>query len=195
MTEIDPLYRIFMPHEDPMVVARVASVLAIFPKDSLQRIAAMGVRIRILAAEQRYDEVSSTLRAAGDALDRWPVLPSGLFVPSERTVYLRSLACRTITHEFGHVYDFLFGNGVYLSSYDLAVQTAFATAQRFVTPYAAVRIDEYFAEAVRAFFGGKLEVSGQRRVTRRHLRACDPRLERILADLFSAENATPLKKY
>ncbi len=59
----------------------------------------------------------------------------------------------TIAHEFGHAIDLSLGGESYYSDRDPEIAAAFTSARHFVTPYAASRIDEYFAESVRAYVG------------------------------------------
>jgi hypothetical protein len=47
--------------------------------------------------------------------------------------------------KFGHALDCALGGGVYRSGYDSDIRKAFAAAKDFVTVYAAVGRDEYFA--------------------------------------------------
>jgi hypothetical protein len=89
-----------------------------------------------LAEGEKYADVSAVLQQRNIDVDTWPVPPAGLFVVDERCVYLRSFSDMTIAHEFGHAIDCALGNGTYLSERDTAIRHAFATATRFVTPYA-----------------------------------------------------------
>jgi hypothetical protein len=85
--------------------------------------------------------------------------------------------------------DCALGGGVYLSSVDPRVRTAFERASAFVTPYAASGLDEYFAEAVRAWVEANDPHSLWPRATRARLAAVDPAMHAIVASLFANELA------
>ncbi len=69
------------------------------PIPLLERLVAVGCRVRPLTRNERYRDVSPALRRLGVDVDAWPVPPAGLFVVEERTVYLRSFTPMTIGHE------------------------------------------------------------------------------------------------
>ena len=91
----------------------------------------------------------------------------------------------TVAHEFGHALDCALGGGVYRSGIAPAVREAFARATRFVTPYAATGLDEYFAEGLRAYVEINDAGSPWPRATRARLAAIDPGLHAYIAALFS----------
>ncbi len=95
----------------------------------------------------------------------------------------------TVAHEFAHALDCALGGGVYLSSVDPRIRRAFDGATAFVTPYAASGIDEYFAEALRAWVECNDPQSLWPRATRARLRSIDPRMAAIVASLFTHELA------
>ena len=77
------------------------------------------------------------------------------------------------------------GDGVYRSGFDPQIRAAFAAARSFVTPYAASGLDEYFAECVRAYADVLNDVdSPSPNATRERLRACDPAMHAIVAEIF-----------
>jgi len=121
------------------------------PRRAIEIAVKDGIRMHVLAISERYTAVSPTLERRGIDVDAWPVPPAGIFVMEERTVYVRSTSPVTIVHEFAHGLDCAMGGGVYRSGYDHGVGEAFRRASSFVTPYAAVSIDEYFAECFRAY--------------------------------------------
>jgi hypothetical protein len=167
--------------------AAVVAALSRYSLPLLARTAAEGCRIRPLAGGERYRDASATLRRLGVDVDGWPVPPAGLFVVEERTVYLRSRSRMTIGHEVGHAIDCALGGGVYLSGFDAQVRAAFAAARSFVTPYAATGLDEYMAEALRAYAGGlNDERSPWPAATPERLRACDPAMHAFVAELFAS---------
>ncbi len=125
--------------------AQIAKTLQAFGEPALRFAAEHGSRVRPLGRGERYAEASPALARLGFDVDAWPAPPAGLFVVEERTVYVRSRSAMTICHEYGHALDCDLGGGMYLSGIDPAVRAAFVSAQQFVTPYAATRIDEYFA--------------------------------------------------
>jgi hypothetical protein len=136
---------------------------------------------------ERYASASSALARLGIDVDLWPAPPAGLFVVEERTVYLRSRSPMTVAHEFGHALDCALGGGVYHSGVDPKLRSLFAAAERFITPYAATGIDEYFAEALRAFVEVNDPASHWPRATKRCLRKVDPLLYEYVERLFQIE--------
>ena len=143
-----------------------------------------GIRILLLTRSQRYCDASPALLRLGIDVDAWPAPPAGLFVVEERTVYLRSQSSMTIAHEFAHGLDCALGNGVYRSGVDPELRRFFADARSFVTPYQATGIDEFWAEAVRAFVECNDPSSHWPKATRARLQRLQPEmysyLERIL---------------
>lgn len=145
-----------------------------------------GIRLVLLARDQRYRDVSPALVRLGIDVDAWPAPPAGLFVVEERTVYLRSRSRMTAAHEFAHALDCALGNGVYRSGCDAELRRLFGEATRFVTPYQASGLDEFFAEAVRAFVDDCNDASSSwAQATPARLQALQPEVyayvERILA--------------
>ena len=166
--------------------ADVVAALSRYSLALLERTAAAGCRIHTLADGERYRDVSASLRRLGVDVDGWPVPPAGLFVVEERTVYLRSRSRMTIGHEVGHAIDCALGGGLYRSGFDPQIRAAFAAAREFVTPYAASGLDEYMAEALRAYAGGlNDDHSPWPAATRNRLRSCDPAMYALVADLFA----------
>ncbi len=139
---------------------------------------------------ERYDAISPALARLGLDVDAWPAPPAGLFVVEERTVYLRSRSPMTVAHEFGHALDCALGDGVYRSGFDPQLRRMFTQARRFVTPYAATGIDEFFAEALRAYVEVNDPASHWPRATKARLRRIDPGLydyvERVFATGFQS---------
>jgi len=144
-----------------------------------------GIRIVPLLPGERYENISATLRRLGAGVDDWPAPPAGLFVVEERTVYLKSRSAMTVAHEFGHALDCALGNGVYHSSSDPHLRRLFERATKFVTPYAATAIDEYFAEGLRAFVECNDPASFWPRATKKRLKAIDAALYDYVTDLFA----------
>jgi hypothetical protein len=140
------------------------------------------------------DEVNATetdlRRCAGSPrASTMPIPPAGLFVVKERTMYLRSFSAMTVAHEFAHALHCALGGGVYLSGVDPRIRRTFERATAFVTPYAASGIDEYFAEAMRAWVEANDPQSLWPRATRARLLAVDPAMTAILGSLFKHELA------
>jgi hypothetical protein len=127
------------------------------------------------------------LRTPDTRVDDWPAAPAGLFVVEERTVYLRSRSPMTVAHEFGHALDCALGGGVYRSGICPKVRKHFNAAREYVTPYAATGLDEYFAEAIRAYVEANDSVSLWPRATRARLRRIDPPMFAYVDRLFSVE--------
>jgi hypothetical protein len=142
-----------------------------------------------LHPHERYDQASPALARLGIDVDAWPAPPAGLFVVEERTVYLRSRSAMTVAHEFGHALDCALGGGVYRSGIDPELRRIFAAARVFVTPYAATGIDEFFAEAMRAYVEVNDVTSHWPRATKARLRRIDSRLYEYVDRLFSVEFA------
>lgn len=165
----------------------IAAALAAFGAPALAFAAKRNIRIVALAKKQRYADASTSLRRLGVDVDAWPVPPAGLFVVEERCVYLRTATPMTVAHEFAHALDCALGGGVYLSSVDPRIRSAFERASGFVTPYAASGLDEYFAEALRAWVEVNDPQSLWPRVSRARLRAVDPPMAAIVAGLFRNE--------
>jgi len=169
----------------PGATAAIDAVLDRFGSGALQLASRAGTRVVHLLPGQPYRERSRALRRLASGVDDWPVPPAGLFVVEERTVYLRSTSPMTVAHEFAHALDCALGGGVYLSSVDPRVRRAFHAARAFVTPYAATALDEYFAEAMRAWVEANDARSPWPRATRARLRALDPAMATILESLFA----------
>ncbi|GAC1410776.1 MAG: hypothetical protein NVSMB64_20120 [Candidatus Velthaea sp.] len=149
-----------------------------------------GMRIVVLGARERYCDRSRALRRLAASVDDWPLPPAGLFVVEERTVYLRSHSTMTVAHEFAHALDCALGGGIYLSGVDPRIRRAFERATAFVTPYAASALDEYFAEALRAWVEANDPQSLWPRATRERLRAIDPPMSAYVESLFANELRT-----
>jgi hypothetical protein len=156
-----------------------------YPAAALRCMEANGTTIVVLHPSQTFSEVSPALRRLAPGIDRWPIPPAGLFVTEERAIYLRSKSPMTICHEAGHALDSALGGGVYLSGIDPKIRRAFAAASAFVTPYAASACDEYFAESVRAWIGANDPHSLWPRVSKERLATVDPRMFRIVSQLFA----------
>ncbi len=136
---------------------------------------------------ERYRDASAALARLAIDVDRWPAPPAGLFVVEERRVYLRSHSPMTVAHEFGHALDCALGGGVYRSGIDPQIRAAFAAARTFVTPYAASGLDEYFAEALRAYVEANDPASSWPQATRRRLHAVDAAMYAYVDRLFTCE--------
>jgi hypothetical protein len=170
--------------------AAIAAVVHRFGTGARDLAEAAGTRIVALRAAERFGDRSGVLRRLGAGVDGWPIPPAGLFVVEERTIYLRSTSPMTVAHEFAHALDCALGGGIYLSAVDPRIRRAYDRATAFVTPYAASGVDEYFAEALRAWVECNDPHSLWPRATRARLRATDPRMAGIVASLFANELAT-----
>jgi hypothetical protein len=173
----------------PEAASRIEAALAGFSAGALGLCAHVGTRLVHLREGEGFWARSSTLRRLGAHVDTWPLPPAGLFVVEERTIYLRSLSPMTIAHEFAHALDCALGGGVYLSGIDPRVREAFGATRRFITPYAASGLDEYFAECVRAWVGVNDPRSPWPRATRARLRAIDPPMAAFIERLFATDLA------
>ncbi len=162
----------------------IVDALALFGSDALAFAVGGGVNVVPLPQGARYRELSRALARLGIDVDAWPAPPAGLFVVEERTVYLRSRSPMTVTHEFGHALDCVLGGGVYRSGIDPVIRGCFAAARGFITPYAATGLDEYFAEALRAYVGANDPASAWPPATRSRLSRLDPVLHDYVDELF-----------
>ncbi len=162
----------------------LVDALSAFGDDALHCAVAGGVKVVPLPRGARYRELSRALARLGIDVDAWPAPPAGLFVVEERAVYLRSRSPMTIAHEFGHALDCVLGGGVYRSGIDPIVRGAFSAARSFVTPYAATGLDEYFAEALRAYVEVNDSASAWPPATRTRLQHVDPPIYAYVDDLF-----------
>jgi hypothetical protein len=145
------------------------------------------IRVVLLSRGELYRAASRALARLGIDVDAWPAPPAGLFVVEERSLYLRSRSPMTVAHEFGHALDCALGGGVYRSGIDPQVRALFANATRFVTPYAATGVDEYFAESLRAYVEANDSASPWPRATRARLRHSDPGMHEYVELLFERE--------
>jgi hypothetical protein len=175
--------------DDPLVRTAIAATLARFGDGAARVACEAGITIIALRARERYRDRSHVLRRLAAGVDDWPIPPAGLFVVEERTIYLRSFTAMTVAHEFAHALDCALGGGVYLSGVDPRIRRAFERATAFVTPYAASGLDEYFAEAMRAWVGANDPQSLWPRATRARLLAVDPAMGAVLTSLFANELA------
>jgi hypothetical protein len=164
----------------------VVRALARFGAGALRFAKHHGVSVAALRRGERYLDRSPGLARLGVDVDAWPAPPAGLFVVEERRVYLRSRSPMTVAHEFGHALDCALGGGVYRSGIDPNFRAIFAAARAFVTPYAATGIDEYFAEALRAYVEANDCASHWPRATKARLRAIDPQLYAYVDELFAS---------
>lgn len=165
----------------------IAETLERFGPGALRFALDSGTRVAPLRRNERYGDASPALARMGIDVDRWPAPPAGLFVVEERTVYLRSRSAMTVAHEFGHALDCALGGGVYRSGLDPTLRRIFTAATQFVTPYAASGIDEYFAEALRAYIEVNDRTSHWPRATKARLRRIDPRLYEYVERLFAVD--------
>jgi len=168
---------------------RVARTLtSAVPEPLLRYLEGARTIIRVLHPGERFIDVSASIEVAQANVDRWPIPPAGLFVVAERTLYLRLVTSMTIGHEIFHALDSALGaNGRYLSATDARIRGAFDMAcarGRFLTPYAAGAVEEYFAEAGRAMVGLNDDDAPWRPVSERVLRKIDPTMYRIMLELF-----------
>lgn len=165
----------------------IAATLERFGSGALQFALDAGTRIAPLHRGETYAQASAALRRLAIDVDGWPAPPAGLFVVEERTVYLRSRSAMTIAHEFGHALDCALGGGIYRSSIDPELRRLYIEARAFVTPYAATGIDEYFAEALRAYVEVNDPASHWPRATKTRLRRIDPEVFEYVERLFRVE--------
>ena len=149
---------------------------------------AIGIRVALIGPFQGYGDYSPALREM--RVDDAKVPFAGVFVHTERTLYVRWLSALVVAHEYAHALDFALGRGVYLSRTDPAIRRAFREAllaRRFITRYAVSGVSEYVAEGMRAM----VEVNDERgpwpRVSRDRLKRVDSALYGILEKLFDAE--------
>ena len=190
MGDCSSLARALVVPNRPVGASAIAATLERFGTGALQFALDHQTRVAPLHRGEHYREASPALARLGIDVDSWPAPPAGLFVVEERTVYLRSRSAMTVAHEFGHALDCALGGGVYRSGIDPQIRRLFINARSFITPYAATGIDEYFAEALRAFVEANDPASRWPRATRARLQLIDPelfaRVERLFAEEFCA---------
>lgn len=184
---MDAIYSALIPQATDTDRDAIAKILADLPVGVVQTLAKANCRIQPLRKGERYDDASAELKRLGVDVDAWPAPPAGLFVVSERTVYLRSKSRMTVCHETMHALDCALGDGVYLSSTSPEIRRMFSDARAFITPYAATGSDEYFAEAARGFCDRfNDEASFWPKATRARLRRIDPAMFEFLESLFGS---------
>jgi hypothetical protein len=166
--------------------SEIVLTLSRFGNAALTYAARHGIRIIPLRCGERYNAASTALSRMQVDVDAWPAPPAGLFVVEERAVYLRSRSAMTVAHEFGHALDCALGGGIYRSGIDPVIRRLYAAATEYVTPYAATAIDEYFAEAVRAYVEVNDPVSFWPRATKARLRRVDPQMYEYVERLFQS---------
>ena len=171
-------------HDRRFTVGTIVQTLQRYGSDALRFALDRGISVAPLRRGERYTSASPALTRLGIDVDLWPAPPAGLFVVEERTVYLRSRSAMTVAHEFGHALDCALGGGVYHSGIDPELRRLFTNATQFITPYAATGIDEYFAEALRAFVEINDLTSHWPRATKARLQKVDPKLHEYVERLF-----------
>ncbi len=179
--------RLFESDRRRRAEAAVLETLVRFGHGALAYAVRSRVRVTLLRESELYREASPALARLGIDVDAWPAPPAGLFVVEERALYLRSRSPMTVAHEFGHALDCALGGGVYRSGIDPQVRALFAGASRFVTPYAATGVDEYFAESLRAYVEANDPGSPWPRATRVRLHRADPGMYEFVERLFERE--------
>jgi hypothetical protein len=165
--------------------AVIRETLALFPEHLHKKTAEAGISIRLLAKGERYDAISPTLSRLQIDVDGWPVPPAGLFVVDERAIIIRRATPMTVAHEYGHAIDCALGGGKYRSMLDPQIQKAFREAKQWVTSYAATRVDEYFAESVRAYVEANDRTSPWPNATKARLLKVDPAMYAIIESIFT----------
>jgi hypothetical protein len=173
----------------PTGASAISATLERFGSGALRFALDRQTRVAPLHRGEQYREASPALARLGIDVDAWPAPPAGLFVVEERTVYLRSRSAMTVAHEFGHALDCALGAGVYRSGIDPQLRRLFINARSFITPYAATGIDEYFAEALRAFVEANDPASHWPRATKERLQSIDSALYEYINRLFTTEFA------
>ncbi|MHB8147430.1 MAG: hypothetical protein ACYDGM_09275, partial [Vulcanimicrobiaceae bacterium] len=179
--------RLLLPERNGLAHSTICETLRRYGSGALGFALERGIRVAPLRKNERYAHASPALQRLGIDVDAWPAPPAGLFVVEERTVYLRSRSPMTVAHEFGHALDCALGGGIYRSGIDPRIGFCFSTARAFVTPYAATGIDEYFAEALRAFVEANDPASAWPRATRTRLQRIDPAMFDFVCELFAAD--------
>ncbi|HTV91593.1 MAG TPA: hypothetical protein VMG98_02655 [Verrucomicrobiae bacterium] len=187
MRDCYSLARALIVANRPTGAAIIATTLERFGAGALTFARDRHTRVAPLHRGETYAEASPALARLGIDVDAWPAPPAGLFVVEERTVYLRSRSTMTVAHEFGHALDCALGGGVYRSGIDPLLRRLFINARSFITPYAATGIDEYFAEALRAFVEANDPASHWPRATKARLRSTDPEMYDYVEQLFAVD--------
>ncbi|MGB6986932.1 MAG: hypothetical protein WBD74_13260 [Candidatus Aquilonibacter sp.] len=190
MGDCSSLARALIVPNRPVGASAIAATLEQFGAAALRFALDHQTHVASLHRGETYREASPALARLGIDVDSWPAPPAGLFVVEERTVYLRSRSAMTVAHEFGHALDCALGGGVYRSGIDPQIRRLFINARSFITPYAATGIDEYFAEALRAFVEANDPASHWPRATKRRLQTIDPEMFDYVNRVFTTEFRT-----
>lgn len=147
----------------------------------------MAIRVVFIGPFQKYRDYSERLRRL--RVDRWQRPPLGVFVAAERALYVLYPAPAVVAHEYAHAIDCALGGGGYFSVAHAGVRRAFRAARKrkaFITPYALVGVDEYFAEGMRAMVGVYEDEHFWPPVSPELLREVDPALYAILARMWAS---------
>ncbi len=182
------------PSASPDQLRAISDVISSLPIEFLEIMQEGGTQFRPLGKGEKYVDASAELQKLGIDVDRWPTAPSGLFVVSEQTVYLRSVEPMAVAHEAFHALDASLGKGQYISSTDPLIRSEFRNAVSFVTPYAATGIDEFVAEAGRAYLGINSPNSPWPAVSPERLRETSPGMSAFFDDVISRQRERSLSK-
>jgi transcriptional regulator with XRE-family HTH domain len=169
-------------------VSAVEAGIALYPLHLREAVSNAGISAAIFSPLGFYRRESPYLRDELEAdFDAFDKSPAGVFVVSERRLYLRVSSIMVVAHEYAHAIDLALGGRRYLSHRSRAIRRAFVRASRrqsFVTPYAGTSVEEYFAEGLRAMAEANEPRSALPPVSRDALAAKDPLLFAICTSLF-----------
>jgi hypothetical protein len=121
-------------------------LLSFFGPEAVSRLDDFGLHVVVLKEGQKYSDVSAVNAADPFENDE---LVRGVYMPQERTIYLRNTSDGTVVHEVAHALDHAAGRKIESK----AMMTAFETAPAFISNYAKTSCAEWFAENVRAIKG------------------------------------------
>ena len=124
----------------------------------LEALATAGVSISAVPFGARLADYASKARKYGITV---PVGASGVFLPSEATLYMLDDTRATAVHELAHALDFTMGRGRDAGDGEASLKTQidpeFARHMRgngeSPTPYGETNTQEFFAESLRAYCG------------------------------------------
>ena len=159
------------PNTLPTMASTIDAILEKYiPPSICAFLAERGTKIIVVSGANAFCNASPALQSLGARVDDWPTPPAGLFVVSERTLYIRQVSAMTVVHELGHAFDLALGGDVYSTCANSNLRALYADETNFITPYAASAIDEWFAESFRAMCEANDDHSLWPRATRVRLR-------------------------
>lgn len=124
----------------------------------LESLAQAGVSISAVPRGHRLSDYAEKAKKYGITV---PMSASGVFLPSEATLYMLDDTRATAVHELAHALDFIMGLGRSAKDNQPSLKTHIDPEFRTLirgngvapTPYGATNSQEFFAESLRAYCG------------------------------------------